>query len=269
MSTKLLNLALALSVAIAAGCIRSPLMAHIVDKPPGEGDGGGGGVTPPPAPSPGPGVPPPAPPSGGGGGGGDAGPPGTGGGGPGEPGTGDAPADGDATGDDGSAEASTASHTRPTVPEIDRMTNAGAQAPALAGALNDMLQAIDPDLRAADGKRAGVRGLAQFHRQRLSDPDAVIAALDALKTGEIQSSAAEGSPEHARAVAARSALRTALEDLRDDVPSPVADAVFRDPRSVWWWWLAVAVLLAVGIAVGVRYLRTGERGAQRQAVRLR
>lgn len=241
-------------VAAALWAFGPRAQAHIIDGPedPPPSEGGGGEPGPgPTAPAPGAPGDGPAPPPGGGGDGGGGGGEGGGAGGedpgtpPGNPGGSDGVASPGADGRLGTDRADV------TVAEIDRLDSAAQQVTALADVLGDMLQSLDPDLRTGDGSRPSARGLADFYRDRLSDPEAVLASLEQAErignSGGPAAVAPGADPESAEAqelAAARDVLRQAVAELRDDVPSAVEARLFANSRTRWMWLLLIVAALA-------------------------
>lgn len=114
----------------------------------------------------------------------------------------------------------------------------------LGRTLEDLMQAMDPDLKTKSGERPSAESRTKHFRYKLSAPQEVLSAL------ETQSKLNAGQePTAAELERAEKTLLTAINDLRDDAPSEISSAIFTDP----YWSRIYRALAVLGILAVVAF----------------
>lgn len=142
------------------------------------------------------------------------------------------------------------------VPVAARNSDPAERLTGLAAAYAQMLAALDPDLRTRTGRAPGPEARTRYFKEKLSDAEGVLDALEVHRRLEASAAGANGAEAPAPAELDRAAqvLLTAIHEIRDDVPAEVAGPLMRDPRrNMFLWLLGGAVLGGVTVVAVRRY----------------
>lgn len=130
--------------------------------------------------------------------------------------------------------------------EIERGPDAKLRLQMFAKTYDQMLQALDPDLKKKDGSELDAYERTFRFQGKLSQAGEVMHALDAA--ARLQTDGAE-APTDEEVRHAEEVLSAAIKELSDDVPDVVRAQVMYDPWRIWLLALAGIVAFAIGSAV--------------------
>lgn len=131
--------------------------------------------------------------------------------------------------------------------QIERGPDARLRVPMFAKTYDQMLKALDPDLKKEDGSDLDPYERTFRFQGKLSQAAEVMHALDVA--ARLQTEGEAPTDEEVRH--AEEVLSGAIKELTDDVPDVVRAQVMHDPRKIWL--LAGCGLLAFAIGCAVLY----------------
>ena len=130
--------------------------------------------------------------------------------------------------------------------ETERLPDAQLRLQMFAKTYDQMLRALDPDLKKKDGSELDPYERTFQFQGKLSQAAEVMHALDAA--ARLQTQGAE-APTDEEVRHAEEVLSAAIKELADDVPDVVRAQVMSDPRKIWLLVIGGLAAFAVGCAV--------------------